>query len=96
VAKAGVDKGAACAGRPTEHVVPLIQGGGTADGLDQPVAVIGRHRGGGADGLLDGGAGRRRIRKPADVEPQVVEHDAYGGYDRVTRQQRFDAAGNPT
>jgi hypothetical protein len=31
-----------------------------------------------------------------DVGTQVVEQNAYDGYDRLTRQQKFDAAGNPT
>ncbi|TCC03970.1 hypothetical protein [Kribbella soli] len=31
----------------------------------------------------------------ADVGTQVVEQNAYGGYDRLVRQQKFDAAGTP-
>lgn len=31
-----------------------------------------------------------------DVGTQVVEQNAYDGYDRLTRQQKFDTAGNPT
>ncbi|MEV6895410.1 hypothetical protein [Kribbella sp. NPDC051137] len=32
----------------------------------------------------------------SDVGLQVVEQNAYDGYDRLTRQQRFDTTGNPT
>ncbi|MER7243310.1 DNRLRE domain-containing protein [Kribbella sp. NPDC000426] len=31
-----------------------------------------------------------------DSGTQVVEQNAYDGYDRLTRQQKFDTAGNPT
>ncbi|WP_370353586.1 RHS repeat-associated core domain-containing protein [Kribbella sp. VKM Ac-2571] len=31
-----------------------------------------------------------------DVGTQVVEQNAYDGYDRLVRQQKFDTAGNPT
>ncbi len=31
-----------------------------------------------------------------DVGSQVVEQNAYDGYDRLTRQQKFDTAGTPT
>ncbi len=31
-----------------------------------------------------------------DVGAQVVEQNAYDGYDRLTRQQKFDSAGNPS
>ncbi|TCC03977.1 DNRLRE domain-containing protein [Kribbella soli] len=32
----------------------------------------------------------------SDVGAQVVEQNAYDGYDRLVRQQKFDTAGNPT
>jgi YD repeat-containing protein len=31
-----------------------------------------------------------------DVGAQVVEQNAYDGYDRVVRQQKFDSAGTPS
>jgi hypothetical protein len=31
-----------------------------------------------------------------DVGTQVVEQNAYDGYDRLVRQQKFDTAGTPT